>query len=54
MSKAMQAILVGIISAITVLVILHLQLNDLLGGILTFIIVLLASRVIQHFGQAKS
>lgn len=54
MSKTVQAIIVGIISVITVLVLLHLQLNDLLGGILTFIIVLLAGLAVQHFAKAKS
>lgn len=54
MSKMMQGIVVGIISAITVLVLLYLQLNDLLGGILTFVIVLIAGMVVQHFAKTKS
>lgn len=54
MSKTMQGILVGIISAITVLVMLYLHVNSLLGGFMTFIIVLIAGVVVQHFAKAKS
>ncbi|WP_338217011.1 hypothetical protein [Lacticaseibacillus salsurivasis] len=54
MSKTMQTIILGIISAVTVLVMLHLQLNDLLGGILTFVIVLIAGMVVQYFAKTKS
>lgn len=53
MSKTARAITIGLISAITVLIIVHLHLSDVISAICAFTIVLIFGLAIEYFGKKR-